>query len=132
LFFCCVDCWNAHVPVARHRDAWAEEQKAPTREAWVRQLAQEQEQSKAASVPSAARAPEAPSGDIPRDVLIVVSKLKAYVRAKSGFNTSDGIMDLLSDHVRMVADEAVRVAAQDGRRTVLDRDVKAALEKLVR
>lgn len=29
LCFCSVDCWDAHVPGARHRDAWAEENVAP-------------------------------------------------------------------------------------------------------
>jgi hypothetical protein len=31
LYFCSVDCWSAHLPTARHRDAWAEEQRAPKR-----------------------------------------------------------------------------------------------------
>src|SRR5262245_59405430 len=35
LYFCSVPCWDAHVPEARHRDAWAEETRAPTREAWL-------------------------------------------------------------------------------------------------
>ena len=29
LVFCTVDCWDAHLGPARHRDAWAEEQTAP-------------------------------------------------------------------------------------------------------
>jgi len=60
--------------------------------------------------------------DLPRDILIVVSKLKAYVRARSGMNTSDGAMDVLSDIVREIADRAIQKAAADGRKTVLDRD----------
>jgi hypothetical protein len=60
---------------------------------------------------------------VPRDVLIIASRLKDYVRAKSGFNTSDGVLDPLSDIVRRVCDEAIRNAMRDGRRTVLDRDV---------
>lgn len=28
-FFCTVACWDAHVPVARHRDPWAEEKRSP-------------------------------------------------------------------------------------------------------
>ena len=43
LFFCSVDRWSAHVPVVRHRDAWAEQEKAPTRQAWLGQLQQEEE-----------------------------------------------------------------------------------------
>jgi hypothetical protein len=29
LFFCTVECWEGHLPTARHRDAWAEEKRAP-------------------------------------------------------------------------------------------------------
>jgi hypothetical protein len=31
LVFCSVACWDAHLPTARHRDAWAEEQHSPKR-----------------------------------------------------------------------------------------------------
>jgi hypothetical protein len=31
LFFCSIECWDAHLPEARHRDAWAEEKSAPAR-----------------------------------------------------------------------------------------------------
>ncbi len=37
LAFCSVNCWDAHVPMLRHRDAWAEERRSPSREAWARQ-----------------------------------------------------------------------------------------------
>jgi hypothetical protein len=29
LYFCSVDCWDAHLPGARHRNAWAEEKRSP-------------------------------------------------------------------------------------------------------
>ena len=29
LVFCSVSCWDAHLPIARHRDAWAEERISP-------------------------------------------------------------------------------------------------------
>ena len=31
LVFCSVECWDAHVPMMRHRDSWAEERSAPPR-----------------------------------------------------------------------------------------------------
>lgn len=62
------------------------------------------------------------SGDIPRETLIVVSKLKKYIKAKSGMNTSESAIDALSDIVRAACNDAIRVAAQNERRTVLDRD----------
>ena len=36
LAFCWVDCWDAHVPMLRHRDAWAEERRAPTAAQWAK------------------------------------------------------------------------------------------------
>ena len=57
------------------------------------------------------------------DILIVVSKLKKYIRDRSGMNTADAVADMLSDHVRAICDDAIRTAATDGRKTVLDRDV---------
>jgi hypothetical protein len=56
-------------------------------------------------------------------VLIVASRLKDYVRAKSAFNTSDGVLAPLSDIVRRVCDQAIANARREGRQTVLDRDV---------
>jgi hypothetical protein len=137
LTFCSVSCFEAHVPMIRHREAWAEEQRAPSRDEWLKQQAEEAEE-ESASAPAAAtaeprrerrivgvgapeRSVELQEG-VPRDILIVVSKLKAYVRARSGMNTSDGAMDVLSDIVRELCDGAIRKAAAEGRKTVMDRD----------
>jgi histone H3/H4 len=49
--------------------------------------------------------------------------LKKYVKDRSGMNTSDAVADVLGEHVRQICDEAIRAAARDGRKTVLDRDV---------
>jgi len=61
-------------------------------------------------------------------VLVVISKVKSYIRAKSGMNTSDGIVPVLSDHVRRLLDQAIEAAKADGRKTVLDRDLKSSDE----
>ena len=130
--FCSVSCWDAHVPVLRHRDAWAEEQQAPTAAEWAAR--QRAEAGRAAAPPAeprprpvAATAPAAsgsggPGEAIPHDVLVVVSKLKAYVRARSGINTSDGVTEVLSDRLRALCDRAIDQARAMGRKTVLDRD----------
>ena len=92
-----------------------------------------------APVPSAAAAaapprriagepPPAPDGmplhDVAdRDILIVVSKLKKYIKDRSGMNCSDAVAEILSDHVRALCDESIRAAGRDERKTVLDRDV---------
>lgn len=129
LYFCSLPCWEAHVPEARHRDAWAEEQKAPTRLSWLEQKNVESVQSVAASeAPRAARIVTgleshegATTGD-EDEVLVVVSKLKKYVREQSGMNTSENVMPVLSQHLRALARQAIRHATEEGRKTVMDRD----------
>lgn len=124
----------------RHRDAWAEQQKAPTLAAHLAEL---EEEKKLAEKPGASEAPlkigeemalsndesadAFDEGSLPKEILIVASKLKKYVKARSGFNTSDGVMDVLSDELRRICVESIKNAARDGRKTVLDRDVKKAL-----
>ena len=198
LVFCSIVCWDSHLGEARHREAWAEEARAPTREMWQREQAAAEparpaapttaatgavQARPAASVSSAgpprqapapapsnssssgssAPAPPRPAGFAPspapspsaspgsapirrvvgdasqasaaavegvklaevadRDILIVVSKMKKYIKDRSGMNCSDAVADMLSDHVRLLCDEAIRAAARDERKTVLDRDV---------
>ncbi len=123
--FCSVECWEAHVPIFRHRDSGALERTAPTRGAWEEERRREVAAA-AERTASAARGveptPITPQGPIPHDVLVVTSKLKAYVRACSGMNTSDGVVDVLSDKLRELCDAAIERASQAGRKTVLDRD----------
>jgi len=111
--FCSVACWNAHVPTMRHRESWAEEQRSPTLEEWHAGTAEQH---------ADPAAPALPAGELPHDVLIVASKLKQYVRARSGMNTSDSVMETLSRRVRAMCDDAIQRAREDGRKTVMDRD----------
>ena len=126
LTFCTIACWEAHLPEMRHREAWAEEERAPSREAWAKMQAEEEEKATARQRRAAAGPPaplsERESDDVPRDVLIVVSKLKNYIRARSGMNTSDGVTEVLSDIVRDACDQAIVQARNAERRTVLARD----------
>ena len=55
--------------------------------------------------PPRRRAPAEP------EILVVVSKLKAYVRERSGMSTSDSVSELLSDRLRRMCDEAIQRAA---------------------
>ena len=63
------------------------------------------------------------------DVLVVVSKLKRYIRSRSEMNTSDTVVAPLSNHLRQLCNEAIRNAARDGRKTVFDRDFAPLLGK---
>ena len=146
--FCTVSCWEVHLPVANHREAWAVEEKAPASGSYV----QEQQQSSSRAPvrrtprPTPSRPPvesvsrsagkreapvsaqQAPPGERTADkmedeILIVVSKMKDYIRWKSGYNTSDRVGGPLSAIVRKACDEAIEAAERDERKTVLDRDV---------
>ena len=57
-----------------------------------------------------------------KEVLVVVSKLKNYIKAKGGMNTSGSVAEVLSDKVREICDRAMETAKNDGRKTVMDRD----------
>lgn len=56
------------------------------------------------------------------EVLLVVSKLKNYIRKQSDMNTSGNVAPALSDIVRKLCDDAIENAKKDGRKTVMDRD----------
>jgi histone H3/H4 len=142
LVFCTVSCWDSHVAMLRHRDAWAVEAKAPSKDAWERELAENppepapapaqaappvQRKVVGTASPSAAAAAEGVQlTEAEREILIVVSKMKKYIKDRSGMNCSDAVAEMLSDHVRAICDDAIRAAARDDRKTVLDRDVPRA------
>jgi len=58
-----------------------------------------------------------------QDVLVVASKIKAYIRSNSDMNTSASVLEVLSKRVREICDTAIENAKKDGRKTVMDRDV---------
>jgi hypothetical protein len=125
--FCMVSCWDAHVPTMRHREAWAEERRSPRREDWESARSQPPAREPApAPAPAAAAQPSpaaaAAPAEIPREILIIASRLKQYVRACSGMNTSESVMEVLSRRVRALCDDAILRAQEDGRKTLMDRD----------
>ncbi len=133
--FCSVHCWERHLPGARHRDAAAIEARSPSFEEWQKECADP-----VPTEPKPTTEPLAPKRviirdtvttpnsnapakhNVPLEILVVVSKLKAYIKARSEMNTSDAVMDILSDRLRDMCDEAIEKARQAGRKTVLDRD----------
>ena len=126
MVFCSVSCWEVHLPIANHREAWAIDAKAPaTLDAPDKPSPNpnpnpnREARRQVVSSPTTAKATPRAA----REVLIVASRLKDYVRMSTGFNTSDGVLDPLSDIIRRVADEAIESARRDGRMTVLDRDI---------
>ncbi|MEE8429165.1 MAG: hypothetical protein V3S33_06655, partial [Gammaproteobacteria bacterium] len=57
-------------------------------------------------------------------VLVVVSKLKNYIRSIAGMNTSGNVGPALSDMIRQLCDGAIENARKDGRKTIMDRDFR--------
>jgi hypothetical protein len=137
LAFCSLTCWEVHLPEAHHREAWALERTAP-------HSAAEFGGGPGGARPGGATRPAAAAGNAaaeregqrrlvrpakggrnaaPREILVIVTRLKEYVRARSGFHTSDGVLEPLSEAIRNLCDEAILKAEREGRRTLLDRDI---------
>jgi hypothetical protein len=58
-----------------------------------------------------------------KEVLVVISKLKNYIKDQSGgFNTAGSVAPRLSDIIRDMCNGAIENARKDGRKTVMDRD----------
>jgi histone H3/H4 len=57
-----------------------------------------------------------------KETLVVVSKLKNYIKAESGLNTASTVADKISEKVRELCNNAAENAKRDGRKTVMDRD----------
>lgn len=114
-----MNCWDEHSGVMNHKSAWAEENCAPS--------SGESESSggrRRIVVSKSSGASTKNDSGVPKDVLIVASKLKNYIKMKHDYNTSGNVVDVLSDMVRYWCDEAVEKARADGRKTLMDRDFK--------
>lgn len=149
LVFCSVGCWDAHVPMMNHREAWAEERQAPASAAAdPDRISENVPKSPISSAFSggssgasgaarpamtmssgggARRIVAASSSSVTatnQEILVVVSKVKEFVRSKAEMNTSDRVMDVLSDMVRALCEDAIRRAQEEGRKTIMDRDFR--------
>jgi hypothetical protein len=116
--FCSVACWDAHVPVERHRgdSAGAIEKKAPLTVEPDKPV-----EGKRRVVPGAPN--KAASSESDDDILVVASKIRKYINDKSGMNVSASLYEALSEKLRGLCEMAIESARADGRKTVMDRDV---------
>lgn len=131
--FCSMPCFDTHIPTLRHREAWAEDRVAPMQATPAAAPASggqgdvpRRRVVSAGSTSPVASSPVGPSGGAgvpPREILVVVSKFKSYVKAVSGMNTSEGVYEPLSEALRALADEAIERAQADGRKTLMSRDI---------
>lgn len=58
------------------------------------------------------------------EILVVVSKVKAFIRKNSEMNCSASVMEQLTKIVEKECLKAIEHAKSDGRKTVMDRDFK--------
>lgn len=134
LRFCSVECWDAHLGFARHRESTADEMRAPSKQEYMAETESVSSDSVPApvkriiaSVPSILRTggtEAARKGVYDVETLIVVSKVKQLIRERSEFNTSQCCIDALT---RKVVDECLKGmenARAAGRKTVMGRDIE--------
>jgi histone H3/H4 len=112
--FCSVDCWDIHQGVMGHKSSYAEEERAP----------HSLEEQKPRRRIVASNTSQSKSMVSNKEVLIVVSKLKSYVKESCDMNTSGDVADTLSDYVRAIVDQASINARAEGRKTLMGRDFK--------
>ncbi|MDO8644526.1 MAG: hypothetical protein Q7S00_06145 [bacterium] len=58
------------------------------------------------------------------DILVVASKIKKYIKEKAQMSTSASSLQVLTEAVQALCDKGIENARQDGRKTVMDRDLK--------
>ena len=105
------------MPGAKHRSAGAIEKKSPltmTTDAPKRIIVQ----STPAGSPGIQKSP------MENEVLVVVSKMKQYIKDTSDMNTSEDVNLMISHMIRIQLDRAIDNARREGRKTVMARDFK--------
>lgn len=120
--FCSIPCWEVHLPGAKHRNAGAVEKKSPAKVDF-------QEESTAPkriiiSSPSVQSTEMHKKSSMSHEVLVVVSKMKQYIRDVSEMNTSEDVNQIISEMIRSECNKAIEKARADGRKTVMARDFK--------
>ncbi len=117
--FCSVSCWEVHLPGAKHRDAGAIEKKSPSQpEAEPKRIIISAPPVAGAAASTVKKSP------MSQEVLVVVSKMKQYIRDISEMNTSEDVNKILSDIIRTECEKAITSARAEGRKTVMARDFK--------
>ncbi len=118
--FCSIACFEVHLPGAKHRSAGAVEKLSPriaASETPKRIIIQ--------NSPVQGPRPIMTKSSMENEVLVVVSKLKQYIKDISDMNTSEDVNQVISHMIRIQLDRAVENARREGRKTVMARDFKS-------
>jgi histone H3/H4 len=126
--FCSVECWDAHLGFANHRESWAEEAVAPKHNE-VDNLQEDRAPVRKIVDPKNTNLIESAiasnsSMDIKTDTLVVVSKVKQLIQSQSSFNTSQCCIDALTKKVVKECLKGIEKAKIAGRKTVMGRDIE--------
>jgi histone H3/H4 len=62
------------------------------------------------------------------ETLVVVSKVKGFIKEKAAMNTSAEVPAAMTKHIATISELAIKNATDDGRKTVMGRDIDAALK----
>lgn len=111
------------MPGAKHRDAGAIEKLSPASANSSVDASGPRRIIVSGKAPSAG-AVAGKKSSMSNEVLVVVSKMKQYIRDMSEFNTSEDVNQLLSEIIRTECDKAIASARADGRKTVMAKDFK--------
>lgn len=118
--FCTVDCWDIHRSIMSHKSAGADEYNSPSKAQFI---ASESSAPKVRIVkPQTSNSSTSLSEANTDEILVVVSKLKAYIKDRSDLSTSADVMPVLSRIIRQECDKAIIKANASGRKTVMGRD----------
>ena len=61
-------------------------------------------------------------------MLVVVSKMKAFIKEKAQLSTSMEAAEILSSHIETLLNKSATLAAKDGRKTVMGRDMEQSIK----
>ncbi len=132
--FCSVECWDAHLPIERHRaeSAYALERRASRAEAEAYKTGEEkkrviapEDNTPRSSSPGSGQVGtiNTTTSSVENEILVVASKVKKYISDKSGMNTSAGVFEALTERIKELCLKSIEEAKRQGRKTVMDRDV---------
>lgn len=125
LAFCSVGCWDAHLGFANHRTADAVEERAPSKRAFLEDQSHGSPDGSrpARRIVTGAAASTGQGSNEAVDTLVVVSKVKKFIRDHSEFSTSQCCIDALTDKVIEICRQGIENARSSGRKTVMGRDI---------
>lgn len=127
--FCSVVCWDAHLPIERHRSesAYALERRASKADAEAyKNRDQKGSDERKRIVVTTEKKPHTPTeltSTVEDEILVVVSKVRKYISDISGMNTSAGVYEVLTEKIKKICQQGIEEARKQGRKTVLDRDI---------